>query len=88
MKIGIVGAGANGTLFGYQLAAHNEVTMLEVRRDLVPTRDRRRLAVEPTLQFVVAGVHHGLFRFVRGSVIVGRCNVRLGRRDFIAEEVP
>lgn len=35
MKIGIVGAGAIGTLFGYALAAHNDLTMLEVRRDVV-----------------------------------------------------
>lgn len=35
MKIGIVGAGAIGTLFGYHLAAHNAVTLLEVRRDVV-----------------------------------------------------
>jgi 2-dehydropantoate 2-reductase len=31
MRIGILGAGALGTLFGYQLAREHEVTMLEVR---------------------------------------------------------
>lgn len=45
IKIGIVGAGAIGTLFGYKLAASNDVTMLEVRRDIVATikRDGLRL---------------------------------------------
>ena len=35
-----MGAGAIGTLFGYKLAARNEVTMLEVRRDIVATIKR------------------------------------------------
>jgi 2-dehydropantoate 2-reductase len=45
VKIGIVGAGAIGTLFGYRLAAANDVTMLEVRREVVTTikRDGLRL---------------------------------------------
>jgi 2-dehydropantoate 2-reductase len=44
-RIGIIGAGAIGTLFGYKLAAKNDVTMLEVRRDIVATirRDGLRL---------------------------------------------
>ncbi len=45
MKIGIIGAGAIGTLFGYKLAAHNDVTMLDVRREIVAAigRDGLRL---------------------------------------------
>jgi 2-dehydropantoate 2-reductase len=35
MRIGIIGAGALGTLFGYRLAQDNEVSMLEVRPDVV-----------------------------------------------------
>jgi 2-dehydropantoate 2-reductase len=35
VKIGIVGAGAIGTLFAYRLAEANEVTLLELRRDVV-----------------------------------------------------
>jgi 2-dehydropantoate 2-reductase len=35
MRIGIIGAGALGTLFGYRLARDNDVTLLEVRGDLV-----------------------------------------------------
>lgn len=35
MRIGIIGAGALGTLFGYRLARDNEIAMLEVRSDIV-----------------------------------------------------
>lgn len=35
MKIGIVGAGAIGTLFAFRLAEANDVTLLEIRRDVV-----------------------------------------------------
>jgi 2-dehydropantoate 2-reductase len=35
MRIGIIGAGALGTLFGYRLARDNDVSMLEVRPDVV-----------------------------------------------------
>jgi 2-dehydropantoate 2-reductase len=35
MRIGIIGAGALGTLFGYRLARDNDVSMLEVRVDVV-----------------------------------------------------
>lgn len=49
MRIGIVGAGALGTLFGYRLAATNEVTLLEIRDDVVDAveRDGLRLVGEP-----------------------------------------
>jgi 2-dehydropantoate 2-reductase len=35
MRIGIIGAGALGTLFGYRLALGNDVSMLEIRADVV-----------------------------------------------------
>jgi len=35
MRIGIIGAGALGTLFGYRLAHGNDVAMLEMRPDVV-----------------------------------------------------
>ena len=35
MRIGIIGAGALGTLFGYRLAQHNDVSMLEIREGVV-----------------------------------------------------
>ncbi len=45
IKIGIIGAGAIGTLFGYKLAASSSVTMLDVQRDIVAAikRDGLRL---------------------------------------------
>ncbi|GAC1417068.1 MAG: 2-dehydropantoate 2-reductase [Candidatus Velthaea sp.] len=46
MKIGIVGAGAIGTLFGYKLAANNDVFMLDIGRDLVDAINRDGLQLE------------------------------------------
>ncbi|GAC1402171.1 MAG: 2-dehydropantoate 2-reductase [Candidatus Velthaea sp.] len=46
MKIGIVGAGAIGTLFGYKLAANNDVFMLDIRRDIVDAINRDGLHLE------------------------------------------
>lgn len=34
-KVGIIGAGAMGTLFGYHLAAHNDVTVLDSNAELL-----------------------------------------------------
>ncbi len=71
----MVGAGAIGTFFGYKLATKNDVTMLEVRRDVVATieRDGLRLgggdarrvtaSLEPRDLFGVAV----LFVFVRAT---------------------
>jgi 2-dehydropantoate 2-reductase len=49
MRIGIIGAGALGTLFGYRLARDNDVTLLEIRPDVVATiaRDGVRVGSEP-----------------------------------------
>ncbi|MBV9103363.1 MAG: 2-dehydropantoate 2-reductase, partial [Candidatus Eremiobacteraeota bacterium] len=35
LKVAILGAGAMGTLYGYALAQHNDVTMVDVRPDVV-----------------------------------------------------
>ena len=35
MRIGIIGAGALGTLFGYRLAHENDVSMLEIRPEVI-----------------------------------------------------
>jgi 2-dehydropantoate 2-reductase len=40
VKIGIVGAGAIGTLFAYRLADANDVTLLEIRGDVVEAINR------------------------------------------------
>jgi 2-dehydropantoate 2-reductase len=45
-KVAIVGGGAMGTLYAYMLAAHNDVTMLDVRADLVDTVSRHGVSVD------------------------------------------
>jgi 2-dehydropantoate 2-reductase len=47
MRIGIIGAGALGTLFGYRLARDNDVSMLEVRPDVVAAIARAGLDIAP-----------------------------------------
>jgi 2-dehydropantoate 2-reductase len=46
MRIGIVGAGALGTLFGQRLAASNEVVLLERKREVVDTVRSEGLRVD------------------------------------------
>ncbi|MFN2461874.1 MAG: ketopantoate reductase family protein, partial [Candidatus Velthaea sp.] len=46
MRIGIVGAGAIGTLFGYKLAVQNDVTLFEIRRDIVDAVNRDGLRLD------------------------------------------
>jgi 2-dehydropantoate 2-reductase len=46
MRIGIVGAGALGTLFGHRLAADNEVIVLEVRPHVVEAVRRDGLRID------------------------------------------
>jgi 2-dehydropantoate 2-reductase len=46
MRVGIVGAGALGTLFGYRLADHNDVTLLEVRHEVVDAVRREGLRLD------------------------------------------
>jgi 2-dehydropantoate 2-reductase len=76
MRIGIIGAGALGTYFGYRLAADNDVSMLEVRSDVVAAireqglgtaehADRRRVAISSTARELFAS--QVLFVFVRAT---------------------
>jgi 2-dehydropantoate 2-reductase len=46
MRIGIVGAGSLGTLFGHRLAAYNDVLLLEQRPDVVDAVQRNGVLVE------------------------------------------
>lgn len=46
VRIGIIGAGALGTMFGHRLARENEVAMLEVRPDIVAAVRRDGLQLE------------------------------------------
>jgi 2-dehydropantoate 2-reductase len=45
-KVAIVGAGAMGTLYGYMLARQNDVTMLDVRSDVVETIARDGVSID------------------------------------------
>jgi 2-dehydropantoate 2-reductase len=45
-KVAIVGAGAMGTLYGYMLARQNDITMLDVRSDVVETIARDGVAID------------------------------------------
>ncbi len=72
-RIGIVGAGAMGTLFGFHLAAHCDVTMLDDNVQLARTVERQGLQVnqEPPRKVAVARNardlygSHVLFLFVK-----------------------
>jgi 2-dehydropantoate 2-reductase len=46
VKIGIVGAGAIGTLFAYRLAETNDVTLLEIRQEVVDTINAAGIRLE------------------------------------------
>ena len=63
MRIGILGAGALGTLFGYQLARDHDVTMLEVRPETIDAvrRDGLRLGNEPPRHVAIGNAARELF---------------------------
>jgi 2-dehydropantoate 2-reductase len=76
MRIGIIGAGALGTLFGYRLARVNDVSMLEVRPDVVTAirahglgteagTERRAVMISSTARDLFAS--QILFIFVRAT---------------------
>jgi 2-dehydropantoate 2-reductase len=63
MRIGILGAGALGTLFGYQLARDHDVSMLEVRPEIVAAvaRDGLRLGNDPPRTVAIGSNPRALF---------------------------
>jgi 2-dehydropantoate 2-reductase len=76
MRIGIIGAGALGTLFGYRLAHGNDVSMLEIRPDVVAAiregglgsgagATRRTVAISSSARDLFAS--QALFVFVRAT---------------------
>jgi 2-dehydropantoate 2-reductase len=76
MRIGIIGAGALGTLFGYRLARDNDVSLLEVRPDVVAAiraqglgteagTERRAVMISSTARNLFAS--QILFIFVRAT---------------------
>jgi 2-dehydropantoate 2-reductase len=46
MRVGIIGAGAMGTFFAYTLAQRQEVTLLDVRADIIETIASKGVAVD------------------------------------------
>ena len=76
MRIGIIGAGALGTLFGYRLARENEVAMLERNLDVVAAirenglgnadgEERRKVAISASARDLFGS--QLLFIFVRAT---------------------
>ncbi|MFY9630111.1 MAG: 2-dehydropantoate 2-reductase [Candidatus Cybelea sp.] len=63
MRIGIIGAGAMGTLFGYHLAGCSEVTMLDDNDDVAEAVEHHGLRVndEPARQVAIARRPHDLY---------------------------
>ncbi len=63
LRIGIIGAGAMGTLFGFRLAAHSNVTMLDDNATVADAVDRNGLRVndEPARRVAVARAARDLF---------------------------
>jgi 2-dehydropantoate 2-reductase len=57
-RIGIIGAGAMGTLFGFHLAAHCDVTMLDDNAQVAQTVERRGLQVNDEAPRRVAVARH------------------------------
>jgi 2-dehydropantoate 2-reductase len=55
-KVGIIGAGAMGTLFGYHLASTCDVTVLDANPEILATVERKGLAIEnqPSRRVAVA----------------------------------
>ncbi len=90
IKIGIIGAGAIGTLFGYKLAASNDVTMLEVRPDIVATikRDGLRLGDGEGRRVSVTSEPRDLFGVTVLFIFVRATDTLHALRPFLSELNP
>jgi 2-dehydropantoate 2-reductase len=62
-KVGIIGAGAMGTLFGYHLAGSCDVTMLDANPEVTATIERKGLTIDgqPSRRIHVARRPHDLY---------------------------
>jgi len=89
-KIGILGAGAIGTLFGYKLAAQNDVTMLDVRRDIVATikRDGLRLGAGEGRRVGATSEPRDLFGVAILFIFVRATDTLRALRPFVGELNP
>lgn len=89
MKIGIVGAGALGTLFGQRLAAANEVVLLERNRDVVEAIRAHGLRVDGSARAAQAGNEaRALFGVQILFVFVRATDTLRALRPFAAELNP
>jgi 2-dehydropantoate 2-reductase len=89
LRIGIVGAGALGTLFGQRLAASNEVILLERKRDVVETVNREGLKVDGEARAVrVTSEPRGLFGVQVLFVFVRATDTLRALRPFANELSP
>ena len=90
MRIGIIGAGALGTLFGYRLAAANVVTMLEVRADIVAAvgRDGLRIADDAPRAVTITSNARALLASQVLFVFVRATDTMRALRPFVAELDP
>jgi len=91
MRIGIIGAGALGTLFGYRLARDNDVSMLEVRPDVVAAVRASGLGIagEATRRIVaISSSSHDLFASQVLFVFVRATDTMRALRPFVNELDP
>ena len=90
MRIGIVGAGALGTLFGYRLAPDHAVTLLEIRDEVVASvrRDGLRLAGGPARTVAISTAARDLFASQVLFVFVRATDTLRALRPFIGNLDP
>ncbi len=90
IKIGIIGAGAIGTLFGYKLAAKNDITMLELRREIVATikRDGLRLGDGDARRVAATSDPRDLFGVSALFIFVRATDTLRALRPFVGELNP
>lgn len=90
MRIGIIGAGALGTLFGYRLARDNDVSLLEIRGEIVDTvrRDGLRVAEEAARPVTIGHFARDLFASQVIFVFVRATDTRRALRPFVGNLDP
>ncbi|MHB8462477.1 MAG: 2-dehydropantoate 2-reductase, partial [Vulcanimicrobiaceae bacterium] len=90
MRVGIIGAGAMGTLFGYHLAQTCDVTVLDSNAELLATIAREGLRVndEPARMVSVAKRHSDLFSVGALFLFVKAVDTLRALRPFASELDP
>jgi 2-dehydropantoate 2-reductase len=91
MRIGIIGAGALGTLFGYRLARDNDVAMLEVRPEVVAAIRAQGLGAEAGTErraVTISATARDLFTAQMLFVFVRATDTMRALRPFVNELDP